>query len=190
MQTRRWSGVSILGLVWLLGATTLLSGDRAWAEPNEAPVSVDSIYRLGSADRIQISVFNQKDLSDDYSLDGSGSFSMPLIGTIKAAGLTVTELEKQIEDRLRPDYLLNPKVNIQVLNYRPYYILGEVKNPGSYPYVDGINVLNAIAIAGGFTEWADKDDLLIVREVKGTKTELRVDAADPVWPGDTIQVRE
>jgi polysaccharide export outer membrane protein len=150
----------------------------------------DSTYRLGAGDRVKIAVFGQADLSGEYLLDGQGVFSMPLIGKIDASDMSVAELEVHVVDRLQPDYLVHPRVSVQVLNYRPFYIIGEVNNPDSYHYVDGMTYLNAVAIAGGFTYRAKRDDVYVIRADSETRDEIKVDIDDEVQPGDIIRIAE
>src|SRR5690606_40796847 len=108
-------------------------------------------YRLGPQDKIQVTVFNEPDLSGEFELDGEGRVALPLIGDVTVGGMTVRNAEQTIAAELYPDYLQNPKVSIQVTNYRPFYILGEVKEPGGYPYANDMTVIQAVALAGGFT---------------------------------------
>jgi len=150
----------------------------------------DVNYRLGPGDKLQIDVFNEDDLTGEYTLDGSGSFSMHLIGQINASNLTATELEKLLISRLKPDYLVNPRVSVQVLNYRPFYIIGEVNKPSSYAYVDGMTFLTAVAIAGGYTYRAKKDVVFVVHANDPNREEIKMDVHDKVRPGDIIRVDE
>jgi protein involved in polysaccharide export with SLBB domain len=150
----------------------------------------ENAYQLGPGDRVSISVFNQNDLSGEYSLDGKGRFSMPLIGTVDASGLTSSELEELLVDRFKPDYLVNPRVYVQVLNYRPYYLVGEVASTGAFPYVAGMSYLKAIAIAGGFTYRAKQDYVYVVRADDTEQKEIRLDVNEKVQPGDIIRVDE
>ena len=161
----------------------------AWAQ-DESTAPVDDSYRLGAGDKLQIDVFNQQDLTGQYVLDGSGRFSMHLIGSVKAQGLTAPQLETQLVERLKPDYLVNPRVSVRVLSYRPFYIIGEVGKPNSYAYVDGMTYLTAIAIAGCFTYRAKKDVVFVVRADDPNREELRLDVNDKVQPGDIIRVDE
>ncbi len=147
-------------------------------------------YHLGAGDKLQIKVFNQEDLTGEYTIDGAGNISMPLIGTIALRQLTLEASEKLLISKLSPDFLLNPKVSIQVLNYRPFYILGEVKSPSSYPYVSGMSYLTAVAIAGGFTYRAKEDVVYVVRGKDPKQEEVEVDIEKPVMPGDIIRVDE
>jgi polysaccharide export outer membrane protein len=152
--------------------------------------SIDQEYQLGSGDLLKITVFNQEDLSGEYTINGGGQISLPLIGTINAKNLTAKQVEQGIINKLKPDYLLNPRVSVQVLNYRPFYILGEVKEPKSYPYVDGMTYLNAVAIAGGYTYRAKKDHVMVIRMNDPQKRELTLNMDEKVLPGDVIHVEE
>jgi protein involved in polysaccharide export with SLBB domain len=107
---------------------------------------------------------------------------------MQAKGSTPRQLEKKLAQQLSQGYLLDPKVSVEVLNYRPFYILGEVKTPGSYPYVNGMNVLNAVALAGGYTYRAKTDGALLQRAREAEQKKVAPDAA--VYPGDTIKIEE
>jgi polysaccharide export outer membrane protein len=147
-------------------------------------------YKLGPGDRVRVTVFRHLDLSGEFQLDGGGAFAMPLVGEIQGGGLSARRLETEIEKRLKDGgYLVNPQVGIEVLNYRPFYIVGEVNNPGSYQYVNGMTVINAVALAGGFTYRADQDDIVINRGgSQGREVEGLLDTE--VLPGDIINVTE
>jgi protein involved in polysaccharide export with SLBB domain len=148
-----------------------------------------SSYRLGSGDRVRVIIFRHEDLSGEFALDGAGNFAMPLIGEIQAYGLTTRELEQRIADKLKEGYLVEPQVSVEVLSYRPFYILGEVKSPGSYQYVNGMTVLNGVALAGGFSYRAKQNDFLLQRG--GSNTASRPVGGDtPILPGDIITVQE
>lgn len=147
-------------------------------------------YRLGSGDRVKVTVYGHEDLSGEFDLDSQGNISLPLIQEVQASGLTAEQLEDAITDELQPDYLKRPKVSVDVLTYRPFYIIGEVKTPGSYPYVSGITVLNAVALAGGYTYRAKTKAVLITRPDGTEKREIEADSDTPVMPGDVIEVPE
>lgn len=148
-------------------------------------------YQLGPGDRVRITVFGQQDLSGEYAVDGTGTLSFPLVGQVHAGSLTAGQLGKTLEGSLSPNYIKNPHVSVEVLSYRPFYILGEVKTPGSYAYVSGMTVLNAVALAGGFTYRARDDDFRLQRTAKdGSKTQVDAEPTTPVQPGDVITVRE
>jgi polysaccharide export outer membrane protein len=123
-------------------------------------------------------------------LDGEGYFAMPLIGEVLAGGRTARQVETEVEVALKSGgYLVEPQVSIEVLNYRPFYIIGEVNNPGSFAYVSGMTVINAVALAGGYTYRADQDDIIISR---GGSTGPKIQAMPDteVLPGDIVEVTE
>jgi polysaccharide export outer membrane protein len=179
-------------LRFLLVMCTLLIATLSWAQDEPAPVAgtADLSYHLGAGDKLQINVFNQADLTGQYTLDGNGRFTMHLIGKIHAAGLTPTALEALLISKLKPDYLVNPRVSVRVDNFRPFYIIGEVKSPSSYAYVDGMTYLTAVAIAGGFTYRAKKGHIYVVRGNDPEREEIKLDVSEKVRPGDIIRVAE
>ena len=147
-------------------------------------------YQLGPGDRVRVTVFGHDDLSGEFEIDGSGRLSLPLIQTVPSIGLTVSELEQAITDKLKPDYLRNPRVSVEVLSYRPFYIIGEVKEPGSYPYVNGMTVINAVALAGGYTYRARTNKLVIIRADDPQRARTPATHNTHVLPGDVIEVPE
>ena len=156
--------------------------------PPPADLAANS-YRLGSGDRVRVVVFRHEDLSGEFALDGAGNFAMPLVGEVQAYGLTTRELEQRIATKLQDGYLVDPQVSVEVLNYRPFYILGEVRQPGSYQFVNGMTVLNAVALAGGFTYRAKQNNFLLQRG--GSNTAGREVAGDTaILPGDIVTVQE
>jgi polysaccharide export outer membrane protein len=152
-------------------------------------VLADTVYKLGSGDKVKVVVFNHEDLSGEFTLDGAGNFAMPLIGEVKAGGLTSRELEQRIVEKYKDGFLVDPQVSVEVENYRPFYILGEVKNPGSYPYVNGMTVLNAVALAGGFTYRAKQNSFLLQRGGSGSQGG-QVGGDQAILPGDIVTVQE
>jgi protein involved in polysaccharide export with SLBB domain len=144
-------------------------------------------YRLGAGDEVRVTVFNHTDLSGQFTISGDGVIALPLVGDVKAGGLTPQEVEAQIKDALEPDFLKNASVNVDVLNYRPFYILGEVNKPGSYPYVSGMKVVNAIALSGGYTVRASQGKIFIER---GGLKKVPADPQTQVLPGDIVHVPE
>jgi polysaccharide export outer membrane protein len=154
------------------------------------PVGSDSAYQLGVGDRIQVIVAGHEDLSGEFVIDGNGQFFMPLIEEVEAAGLKPAELESLLVEKLKPDYLVNPRVNIQVLKYRPYYLMGEVASRGAFPYLSGMSYLKAIAIAGGFTYRAKQDYVFVIRADDEELEEIKLPMNEKVQPGDIIRVAE
>jgi len=146
---------------------------------------------LGTGDRVRITVFGEKDLSGDFAVSDKGTVSMPLIGDVRATGRSLREFEDTIVRQLKPDYLKNPKVSVEVINFRPFYIIGEVQKPGGYPYVAGMTVMQAVALAGGYTHRARETGVVIRRALKGGGyREEDAGPTAPVFPGDTVRVRE
>lgn len=156
----------------------------------QAAVEVDDVYRLGTGDKLRVTVFDEEDLSGEFEVGATGVISLPLIGAVRAQGRTLAELQDAVETMLMDGYLRNPRVSIDVLNYRPFYILGEVKQPGSYPYVAGMTVLNAVALAGGYTYRARKERILIERGGADDVEAIEVGERAVVLPGDVITVDE
>ncbi|TXS89904.1 polysaccharide export protein [Parahaliea maris] len=146
------------------------------------------VYRLGAGDHILIQVFDEPDLSMNFSLNDSGIVNYPLLGEILVEGLTVKELEDRITTGLRGDYLVSPDVTVSIEEYRPIFINGEVKQPGGFPYQPGLTVQKAVALAGGFTERAQRKGFALQRAAD-PEDELTVGLGDTVMPGDIITVK-
>jgi polysaccharide export outer membrane protein len=171
----------------LLAIGLVLTGTDARAQQLS---SAQTEYVLGPGDKLKVTVFGSEDLSGETEIDPSGQITLPLIQQVPAAGKTVPQLEEEIRHRLSPDFVKNPRLSIEVLNYRPFYIIGEVKNPGSYPFVAGMTVVNAIALAGGFTYRADKDEVQLVRATDPNRKAVPAARSDIILPGDVIEVKE
>lgn len=152
--------------------------------------NANTVYRIDSGDKLRITVFGEKDLSGEFELDGRGTISMPLIGQVNIKNRTLAEAQSEIERMLLDGYLKRPRVSIEVENYRPFYILGEVKKPGNYPYVDGMVLLNAVAMAEGYTYRANKKEIIIIRANDPNKKERLANSTTIVLPGDIIRIKE
>ena len=152
-----------LALIALAGGTACETVPTRAAGGDQSPIAEREVgeYKLGGGDELRVTVFGEPELSGEYVLDGTGTISLPLIGQISALDLTISEFQSAVEARYADGYLRAPRVNAEVMNYRPFYILGEVRSPGEYPYADGLTVLNAIATAGGFTYRANENVILI-----------------------------
>ncbi len=151
--------------------------------------SEDTTYRLGTGDTVRVTVFGETDLSGEFQIDSQGYVRLPLIGQVPAAGLSTYGLESRVAASLtQGGYLINPRVNVEVTTYRPFYIIGEVAKPGEYAYVNAMSVPNAIALAGGYTEYAAESEVFIRHqgEVKGQ--EVAADESTRVRPGDVVRV--
>ena len=172
----------------LLLVLALLSACASTSHLPPLPPEAQSEYRLGSGDTLQITVFGETDLTGSYPVSASGGVDMPLVGTVHAAGLTVPQLQQQLVQRLDAQAVKSPNVTIAITAYRPFFILGEVKNPGSYPYVPNMTVLTAVAIAGGFTYRAAQNEVSVVRESAGK--EARASRDSRLLPGDVVNIFE
>ena len=141
-------------------------------------------------EKIRVTVFGEDRLTGEYDVDPAGYVSLPLAGTIKAGGLSKPELEKELVKKFRGEYLRDPKVTVEVASFRPFYILGEVAKPGEYPFKSGLNVLSAIALAGGATYRASRSDILVQHAGENGFKEYPLSPTIPVLPGDLIRVPE
>ncbi len=155
------------------------------------PPAADAAYRLGAGDQVRIITFGEDTLTGEFRLSDAGNIAVPLLGSVRAAGLTTGQLASTIESDLKQRNLFkNPSVSVEVLAYRPFFILGEVNKPGQYPYQPGMTVLTAVAVAGGFTYRAVESYAAIVREEGNHAEEGKVTRSTIVEPGDTITIYE
>jgi polysaccharide export outer membrane protein len=155
-----------------------------------ASPDLDVPYTLDSGDRLRITVFGQDGLTNTYTVDASGKVMLPLIGSVSARGLTDRQLSIAITDRLRQGFIREPHVAVEIEFYRPFFILGEVTAPGQYPFVPNMTVETAVAIAGGFTARASRDNVQLGRTIAGQPFRGLTPLTTPVRPGDTIMVEE
>ena len=147
-------------------------------------------YKLGPNDKLRLIVFGEDNLSGEFVVSGTGSVSLPLIGGVKAQGLTIKQFEESITAKYKNGYLNDPKVSVEVLNYRPFFITGEVKNGGEYPYKNGLTVQDAVAVAGGYTYRANTDKVHIRRAGQNQEIEVQLNQRIPIVPGDNIKIPE
>jgi protein involved in polysaccharide export with SLBB domain len=147
----------------------------------------ESSYQLGPGDQLRVTVYGSEDLSGDVPVGDTGMAVLPLIGPIKAAGSTPRQLEEAVRAKLISDrYLKNPNVTIQIMNFRPVYVLGEVQKPGDHPYVPGLTVRAAVALAGGFTPRANQTFVVVTRQ----NHDYRASISSLLRPDDVVQVSE
>jgi protein involved in polysaccharide export with SLBB domain len=187
---RKSLSLTLLSAALATALLTLAQMHPAAAQQAAVQQAVQAEYTLGAGDKLEVTVFGHTDLSGTFDVDGAGQISLPLIGQIVVLGMTAGQAEKVIRERLTPDYLKNPRVSLQVLNYRPFYIIGEVKQPGSYPYVNGLTVIQAVALAGGFTYRAKEKKIVVQRASDAARQKRQVRQTDAVLPGDIIEVPE
>ncbi|WP_295456483.1 polysaccharide biosynthesis/export family protein [uncultured Thiodictyon sp.] len=156
-----------------------------------AAPGLESGYKLGSGDVISIKVFGESDLSfDAVRITDAGTLPYPFLGEVRAGGRTPQELSQVITRGLADGYLVNPRVTINVTTYREFYVNGEVKSPGGYPYQSGLTVRKAIALAGGKTERASESKISVIREGDTGGEPVRVTLDSLVYPGDIVTIEE
>jgi polysaccharide export outer membrane protein len=173
----------------LAGGVVSLAG-CAVGGVGEAPLQqVGAEYRLGAGDQLRVIVFGETDLTGQFVVGSQGSISYPLVGEVRAAGLTLAEFSVQLQEELST-YIRNPNVSVEVANYRPFFILGEVQRPGTYPYSANLTVHNAVATAGGFTYRANRRRVFIKHASDLEEQEYVLTSSTPVMPGDTVRVAE
>ncbi len=183
--------LAVLALSLIAGcATAPVAAPETTVATPQSESAFFNAYRLGAGDKLRVIVFDESQLSGEFTVSDSGQVALPLIGNVAAADSTVGEFEKRVSDRLREGYVKEPRVSVQILNYRPFYIYGEVTNPGEYPFTVGLHALKAIATAGGYTYRANSKKLLITRGKDGQKIEAKASQDTLILPGDTIQVLE
>jgi polysaccharide export outer membrane protein len=177
-------GATVALLVVLAGCAGELSSLPALPQSSQGP------YTLGAGDRVRLQVFGQEELSQEYLVSDSGVITVPLIGSVDAQGKTLAGLEDAVASELSNGILVDPNVTAEIVAYRPFFILGETKAPGQYPYVPRMTVLSAVSMSGGFTYRAEQDAVSVTRLVDGQMAEFRADPLSMVEPGDVINVHE
>lgn len=181
--------------IWSILTVILLATPFTSFEAKSGPKQAEQMgpverYRLGAGDQVRVTVFGNEDLSGNFTVDGSGFVALPLVGNVEASGISLEEFKYNVISALRPDYLKNPNVSVEVSRYRPFYIIGEVKRPGSYSFVHGMTVINAVALAGGYTRRAREDKPVIIRGSERAKIKQYVEPDTVVLPGDVIEIPE
>jgi polysaccharide biosynthesis/export protein len=150
----------------------------------------DEPYRLGPGDRIRLKVYDDQNLTGEYEVDSTGFVSIPLVGRARASGLTTHQLEKSLTGRMKGTISQDPKINVEIASYAPFYIYGEVKKAGVYPFQPGITVADAVATAGGLTYRADESTIYLQRAGTSSQQAVRLDIPLRIYPGDNIRVAE
>lgn len=179
----------LTSLISSLAILVMLTATIFYSSPVKAQLDATE-YTLGSGDMVRITVFGQNDLTVETKLSNVGVIRYPFLGDITLIGKTVNQVEQIIDKGLRGDYLINPSVSVTVLEYRPFFIDGEVKQPGGYPYQPGLSVGKAAALAGGYTERAaSKGEMIVRRNIQGKEVTLELTANDIILPGDSITVQ-
>ena len=177
----------------LLAALTfvpLTSEAQAQDAPAAQAVAASTAYKLGPGDKIRVITYGEDKLTGEFLVDGSGMISLPLVGSLKVGDLTPQQLQTVVETQLKQGYIKEPRVSVEVLTFRPFYILGEVNKPGTYPYTNGLTVLNAVATASGFTYRANTKRVYIKHLGEATEDRVPLTPSLAVAPGDTIRISE
>lgn len=191
-----WRAVLVMAIMLIAGTMAscaqgvMASGPTASDTGDTEVARLIEDYRLGVADKVRVTVFGEEALTGEFLVGGNGKISLPLIGETQASGLTIGEFQEEVATALRDGFITEPRVSAEVLNYRPFYILGEVESPGTYPYTTNLTVLNAVATAGGFTYRADNRRVFIKRADADREVEVPLTTSSRVAPGDTIRIRE
>ncbi len=182
---------------WDTSYTHAVRDEFKSVSPNYNPVEVyrrtgqwPLSYSLDTGDRLRVIVYSQRTLTRTYTVDDSGYISVPLVGQVMARGVSTKKVQRRIAARLKAKYLRDPKVSVEVATYRPFFVLGQVQTAGQYPYVVGMTAEVAAAIAGGFTSRANERKFRVSRVYKGRRYTLLVSKNFPIFPGDTVYVRE
>lgn len=183
--------LTLVAAMLLAACSTPASAVQDAGRVSAAPqASFQDDYKLGVGDKIRIIVYNEESMSGEFQVNASGNIALPLIGDVPAMGKTTAELAQAVTTSLAAGYLRDPRVSVEVLTYRPYFILGEVKTPAQYPYVNGMTVTNAIATAGGFTPRASQKKVYIRRSGEDREKVYDLTPDLRVYPGDTIRLGE
>jgi len=162
----------------------------AYSLPASAEKPLSSAYTLGHGDAISIQVYGEQDLTVDVQLNDLGVVSYPFLGEIAVLGLTVSEIQKKITEGLKDGYLVDPKVSVTVSQYRRFYVNGEVRQPGGFPFLPGLTIRKAISLAGGFTARAAQNKIYIISDSDDSKSPQRAGLNSSVKPGDVITVKQ
>jgi protein involved in polysaccharide export with SLBB domain len=181
--------IALVAAVVMAVVATSFSPLGARAQESETPREIPE-YRLGAGDKVRVITYGEQALTGEFFVSGAGKISLPLIGDVEAAGLSLPEFSRRVETALKDGYLKDPRVSAEVLNYRPFYILGEVNAPGTYPYTNALTVKNAVATAGGFTYRANQGKVFIKRADDTKERAYKLTDTTPVAPGDTIRIGE
>lgn len=150
----------------------------------------DGPYVLGPGDRLRVKVYSDAEMTGEYEVNAAGAVSLPLVGNVKASGQTTSQLERTIVARMKGRVSTDPKVSVEIVTYAPFYIYGEVKKAGEYPYRVGLTLADAVATAGGLTYRANESRIVMRRAGSRTEYTVPLDAPVKVYPGDSIRVAE
>jgi len=189
IASKIWTFASLAATLLLVACASSGTMDAIVAEDVDVGERLND-YQLGPSDKIRLIVFNEPDLSGEFSINARGQISLPLLGEVDAAGLSIEELRQKIALGLAEGFVKDAQVAAEVVEFRPYYILGEVGAPGEYPYSSGISVIKAVATAAGFTYRANKSVVFIKRADSDEEVKYKLTQQLMVFPGDVVRVGE
>jgi protein involved in polysaccharide export with SLBB domain len=189
MMNRLFLMLALVAPLWLVACADE-SGTPGLQSASLDPIDATTPYALGPGDQIEVVVFGEDNLSGTYDLDEGGAFSLPLAGRVTVIGKTAWQAEVVITARLADGLVTDPKVSVNVKRYRPIYVVGEVQKPGAYPAYGPTSVLNAVALAGGYTYRARNSQITVIRYGDAGHRPVPVGESDTVLPGDTVTVPE
>ncbi len=176
----------------VIGTIALILAGCAAADrppaPDQAAVATGADYQLAAGDRLKIGTFGHPDFSGEFQVDGEGNIAFPLLGAVTADGRTADELRDDLAVALNASYIVEPQVSVEVLTFRPFFVLGQVNTPNAFAYRPGMTVRHAVAMAGGFTRRAKTGSMTLIRETKLGAETYRATPDTPLLPGDTIEV--
>jgi polysaccharide biosynthesis/export protein len=180
--------LTLLAFIACLSACA--TGAPASPEGSADPLPQTTEYRLGPGDRLRVSVFNREELTGEFTVGTQGRISYPLVGEVEVANRTIPEFTTQLSQQLQNGYVRDPIVSVEIAQYRPFYILGEVNRPGAYPYSPGMTVMGAVATAGGFTYRANSRRVYVQRPGETDEDPVALTSSTLVQPGETVRIPE
>ena len=157
--------------------------------PGNPTLLINTAYRLAAGDSVRITTFGHPEVSGEFDIDDDGFIKFPLLGLIEAAGKSMAELEEALRVPLDRDYLVDPQVSAEILSFRPFYITGQVTQPGRYTFSSGMTVRQAVAMAQGYTRRARTASMILIRATDGGALRIEADEDTQIQPGDTIEIR-
>lgn len=190
-RSRHAATFACLGLVVMTSVSGPLSASSPHATVAELNQGVREGYQIGAGDHLRVTVFDEPNLTNEYIVNESGAVAFPLIDEVPANQMTTSQLASKIAEKLKAGgYVLTPKVAVEILKHRPFYILGEVAKPGEYPYTGDLTLAQAVATAGGYTARADTRSIKLQRRAGELPVQVKLDAPLRIAPGDTIIIRQ
>lgn len=186
--TARSIGLALV-LAGCVGAPDKLIAPATRNTEDSAAMAVEPSYRLGAGDVVRVTTFGHPDVSGEFEVDENGFIKFPLLGLIEAAGRSVADLEIALGAPLDRDYLVDPQVSAEIVTFRPFYITGQVAQPGRYSFASGMTVRQAVAMAQGYTRRAKTSSIVVIRRSDAGALRIAADEDMAIRPGDTIEVQ-